>query len=235
MPLNTTAFIVQVITFIFAYIVSVTITGALTAWITNKMGDSTGKDFGYMTLNPFVHINLFGLLFIVWARVGFGNRVPVDPYNIREPHRRLKMGLAYYADAIACVVLAFISLFTLVVLFGPGMPDMIKTLLYRCSSDLSHLELAQSCPSFSSARITAIFVLLATAYLNVVLGVVRLIINSFYLYLDTRSRGAHDMTQNYYMTFIAPFILLLLFGSPLIVLTVETLTAVAQVLAHLLF
>lgn len=236
LSLDTATFIVQQVTFLLAYIVSVTLTGAFTAWLTDKMGDSTGRDFGYMTLNPLVHINLLGMLFIVWAKIGFGNRIPIDPSNIRAPYRWLKVAVAYYADAVACLVLGFIALFAVLVLFGPIVPGMIKTLLYRCSYDLTHMDISQMCPTFSSGRITAIFILLATAYLNVVLSAIRFITNSFYLYLELRSGNRQqDSMQNYYMTFVVPLILLFLFGSLFIGLVVDLLSAVAYLLTRLMF
>lgn len=234
LSIETATFIVQQITFLSAYVLSVSMTGAFTAWLTDKMGDSTGRDFGYMTLNPFMHINLLGMLFIVWAKIGFGNRVPIDPSNIRSPYRSLKVAVAYYADAAACLVLAFISLFVLLILFGPSVVSMIKTLLY-CAGDLSHMQIAQICPTFSSARITAIFIFLAMAYLNLILGVVRLIVNSFYLFMEIRPGAMHDSNQNYYMTLIVPFILVIVFASPLMSLVVQLLTSVAYLLTRLLF
>lgn len=232
---DTATFIVQQITFLFAYIISVSVTGALTAWITDKLGDPTARDYGYLTLNPLVHINIVGMLFIVWMKIGYGNRIPIDSDNLRGPYRHFKMALAYYADAIACIVLAFVGLFILLLLFGPEVPDIIKFLFYGCANGLTHIDLAHMCPTFSSARITAIFILLAMAYLNVVLGAIQLITNSFYLYMDTRPGTMHDITQNYYMTLIAPFILVLLFGTSLVYLTVELLTGVAHFFALLLF
>lgn len=235
LSLDTATFIVQQVTFLLAYIVSVTITGAFTAWLTDKMGDSTGRDFGYMTLNPFVHINLLGMLFIVWAKIGFGNRIPIDPSNIRAPYRWFKVAIAYYADAVACLILGFLALLAVLILFGPIAPGMIKQLLYRCSYDLSHVDISQMCPTFTSGRITAIFILLATAYLNVVLSAIRFITNSFYLYLELRPGNNHDAMQNYYMTFVVPLILLFLFGNLFIGLVVDLLASVAYLLTRLMF
>lgn len=234
LKIDSATFIVQQITFLFAYVISVSMTGALTAWLTDKMGDPTGRNHGYMTLNPAVHVNLFGMFCIVWAKIGFGNRVPVDPSYIRNPYRTFKIAVAYYSEVLASLALAFLGLIALLVLFGPSVVPMIKTLLL-CADDISHMQLAQMCPTFSSARITAIYIILAIAYLNVVLAAVNFILNSFYLYLETRSQSRHDFSQNYYKYFIIPFILVLFLSNPLRYIVVQLLSQVAFLLSQLMF
>jgi len=234
LKIDTATFIVQQITFLFAYVISVSMTGALTAWLTDKMGDSTGRNHGFMSLNPAVHVNLFGMFCIVWAKIGFGNRVPIDASYIRNPYRTLKVVIAYYADVLASIALAFIGLVALLFLFGPSVVPMIKVLLL-CADDISHMQLAHMCPTFSSARITAIYIILAIAYLNVVLAAVNIVLNSFYLYLETRSKSRHDLGQNYYKLFIVPFILVLFLSNPLRYLVVELLSNVAYLLTRLMF
>lgn len=234
LKIDSATFIVQQITFLFAYAISVSVVGAFTAWLTDKMGDPTGRNHGFMTFNPGVHVNLFGMFCIVWAKIGFGNRVPIDPTYIRNPYRTLKVAIAYYSEVLASLVLAFIGLVALLILFGPSVVPMIKTLLL-CADDISHMQLAQMCPTFSSARITAIYIILAIAYLNVVLAAVNLLLNSFYLYLETRSQSRHDYAQNYYKFFIIPFILVLFLSNPIRFVVAELLSQVAYLLSHVMF
>lgn len=62
------------------------------AWMANKLGDSTAKDLGRLTLNPVPHIDLFGSiilpLFFVLSGSGFllawAKPVPYNPFNIRD-------------------------------------------------------------------------------------------------------------------------------------------------------
>lgn len=62
------------------------------AWMANKLGDSTAKDMGRLTLNPIPHIDLFGSiilpLFFVLSGTGFilawAKPVPYNPFNIRD-------------------------------------------------------------------------------------------------------------------------------------------------------
>lgn len=234
LKIDTATFIAQQITFLFAYVISVCATGVFTAWLTNKMGDPTGRNYGFMSLNPARHVNLFGMICIIWAKIGFGNRVPIDPSYIREPYRRIKIAIAYYSEVIASLILAFVGLVALLLLFGPSVVPMIKVLLL-CADDISHMQLAQMCPTFSSARITAIYIILAISYLNVVLAAVNFVLNSFYFYVETRERAKYDFAQNYYKFFIIPFILILFLSNPIRYLVVQMLSYVAYLLTRLIF
>jgi Zn-dependent protease len=49
---------------------------AITAY---RFGDDTAKKAGRLTLNPFPHIDPFGLLMVVFIGFGFAKPVPVDP------------------------------------------------------------------------------------------------------------------------------------------------------------
>ncbi len=73
------------------------------AWMANKLGDSTAKDLGRLTLNPVPHIDLFGSiilpLFFVLSGSGFllawAKPVPYNPFNIRDKkYGDLKVAMA---------------------------------------------------------------------------------------------------------------------------------------------
>ncbi len=67
-----------------------------------RLGDSTAKDEGRMTLNPFKHIDLTGtvviplfLLFFGGVFIGWAKPVPYNPYNLRDKkYGSLKVGFA---------------------------------------------------------------------------------------------------------------------------------------------
>ena len=65
------------------------------AWAANKLGDSTAKDQGRLTMNPIVHIDpIMTIVFpaiLIWvgSPVVFGaaKPVPVDTRNLKRPKR----------------------------------------------------------------------------------------------------------------------------------------------------
>jgi Zn-dependent protease len=92
---------------------------ALTADI---LGDRTARLSGRLTLNPLVHLELFGLLMILFAPIGWARPVPINARNFRNP--RLGFVITALAGPISNLLLAFICLFALflvpVVQFGIG-------------------------------------------------------------------------------------------------------------------
>lgn len=61
------------------------------AWMANRLGDSTAREMGRLTLNPLPHIDLFGtILFPLMGFlmpggffIGWAKPVPVNPLNLR--------------------------------------------------------------------------------------------------------------------------------------------------------
>lgn len=49
-----------------------------------KLGDPTARNMGRMTLNPFAHIDPFGLIFLLIAGFGWAKPVPVNPRNFKN-------------------------------------------------------------------------------------------------------------------------------------------------------
>ncbi len=47
-------------------------------------GDDTAKRMGRLTLNPFSHMDLFGVLALVFVHFGWGKPVPFNPYHLRN-------------------------------------------------------------------------------------------------------------------------------------------------------
>jgi Zn-dependent protease len=96
-------------------------------WVADKMGDSTARWLGRLTLNPLKHLDPIGTAMLFIFGFGWAKPVPVNFNNLR-PERR---GLIFVASAgIATnILLAFISLFLLHYLALPRM-GAIHTLLY---------------------------------------------------------------------------------------------------------
>jgi Zn-dependent protease len=64
---------------------------------------------GRVSLNPFVHIDLIGLLFLIFFRVGWGKPVIMDPRNFKYP--KLYELIASLSGPFSNFLLALISLY----------------------------------------------------------------------------------------------------------------------------
>lgn len=99
--------------FILAYFVSVTIAGAIKAWLAKKAGDYTADHAGYLTLDPLVHVDPFGLMSLLLVGFGWGAEVPVTITNITAPYRDLKILAVYYVQTIIHIVFTALAILLL--------------------------------------------------------------------------------------------------------------------------
>ena len=102
------------------------------AWAAFRLGDPTAKNAGRLTLNPIVHIDLWGtviiplvLLYASGIFIGWAKPVPYNPYNLRDQrYGNLKVAIAGPAinlliALVLGLVLRFSSLFASVSFISP--------------------------------------------------------------------------------------------------------------------
>lgn len=77
------------------------------AFVSWKLGDSTAKNMGRMTINPMAHFDPMGALCMIVAGVGWAKPVPTQAYRFRNP--KVGMALTACAGPAANFLLAFVS------------------------------------------------------------------------------------------------------------------------------
>ena len=82
-----------------------------------RLGDTTAKDAGRLTLNPLRHLDPIGLLMMLVFHVGWARPVPVDMRRFRNPKRG--MAITALAGPAANVLIALVFLFLYGLLFRP--------------------------------------------------------------------------------------------------------------------
>jgi Zn-dependent protease len=85
-------------------------------FVAYKLGDSTAKMLGRLTLNPIAHIDIFGTILLPLMLViatngqfvfGYAKPVPINPMNFKNP--RQGMALSAAAGPVTNIALAFLS------------------------------------------------------------------------------------------------------------------------------
>jgi Zn-dependent protease len=85
--------IFRLLIFLPAIISALTIHEFAHAWAGNRLGDDTARREGRLTIDPAVHLDPFGSLFIVLGAltgaplIGWAKPVPFNPRNLRHPAR----------------------------------------------------------------------------------------------------------------------------------------------------
>ncbi len=83
--------------------------GYATAWVAVKCGDNTPKDYGKLTINPFVHLDPIGSIAMLFIGFGWTKPVPVNTSNFRN--RKLGTILYSIAGPVASLIIAFVMTF----------------------------------------------------------------------------------------------------------------------------
>lgn len=88
---------------------------ALCAW---KLGDSTARDQGRLTLNPLKHIDPLGFIFIIIAGFGWAKPVQFSPENLRN-FRRDKALIAAAGPVSNLVLGIILILIVKILIYSP--------------------------------------------------------------------------------------------------------------------
>ena len=85
-----------------------------------KLGDTSVKYRGRLTLNPMAHIDPFGALALLLFGFGWAKPVPIDPRNFKNP--KLGMGIVALMGPVANIVAAIVGglIFHAIAAFAPA-------------------------------------------------------------------------------------------------------------------
>jgi len=112
--------------YIIALLMAITIHEFSHAWAADYLGDPTARLKGRISLNPFVHLDLFGTMFLLFFGFGWGKPVPFDPYNLKDPRKDAALisvagPASNFIIAILCsIVIKLLVFFNLSTLYTIG-------------------------------------------------------------------------------------------------------------------
>ena len=124
----------NVVALTLAYLMIASIAGAFQAWIASKVGDSTARSFGFMTLNPFMHVELMSLVImpigylIFGVVIGLSRPVPIIWHHITRSLKWLKFTLVACAQPLAILIMLF-GLLVLRLIFLVSLPTWSQAAL----------------------------------------------------------------------------------------------------------
>ena len=108
---------VQIVMNILPSLLCITLHELSHGYVACRLGDTTAKDAGRLTLNPIKHIDIMGLLMMVVFRFGWAKPVPVNMYRFKNPKKG--MALTALAGPACNFLLAGVFLFLFGLLFYP--------------------------------------------------------------------------------------------------------------------
>lgn len=108
---------VQIVMNILPSLLCITLHELSHGYVACRLGDTTAKNAGRLTLNPIKHIDIMGLLMMVVFRFGWAKPVPVNMYRFKNPKKG--MALTALAGPACNFLLAGVFLFLYGLLFYP--------------------------------------------------------------------------------------------------------------------
>lgn len=123
----------EIIYWLFAFAVAISVHEAAHAWVADRLGDPTARLNGRMTLNPIAHADLYGTvlipLFLIFIGspfvFGWAKPVPIDPFNLDDPKK--DSATISLAGPLANILLAIIFSLILRLLTTPFSPVIYFT------------------------------------------------------------------------------------------------------------
>ena len=226
-------FFIGIITFLLAYLIVITCANVFRAWVAKKMGDDTGEQLGFLTLNPLVHVDPIGVIVLLVFYFGWGRLVPINPYNIHEPFRNLKLACAYFSDSLAHFVLGGCGIVALIALFDANIVDIVRYMIL--TRNVSHLVISQMYPATSSLVVSVGFIIFVLVYLNIILSVLNFIINvSNYVLVAFANRFDNIGQYAQYITLFLPIVLIIFFSGLLRLLAVNLIAYIGHAIAKII-
>lgn len=101
--------LIQLLTSLITYFWLIPVLGCFRAWTAKKMGDSTPEMLGYLTLNPFVHIDMVGLAVLCIFGAGWGAQIPIYLNNIQRPFDMAKRFIVLFSGAFLSFLIAVMA------------------------------------------------------------------------------------------------------------------------------
>jgi Zn-dependent protease len=100
------------------------------AWTACRLGDSTAKNMGRLTLNPIKHLDPLGSILLLLMGFGWAKPVPVDPRNFKKP--KTGMGLTALAGPLSNLIFALVltALVRLMLIFSGSLASLPDIVIY---------------------------------------------------------------------------------------------------------
>ena len=76
-------------------------------WVASKLGDTTARFSGRLTLNPLSHIDPFGAVALLLFGFGWAKPVPINPRNFKNP--KAGMAITALAGPVSNLLAAFVG------------------------------------------------------------------------------------------------------------------------------
>ena len=164
-----------------------------------RLGDTTAKDMGRLTLNPIKHLDPMGLLMMLVFHVGWAKPVPVNMSRFRDPKKG--MAITALAGPASNVLITLVFLMLYGALYIPLMRSTAGTYLLQMIQLTARMSLGLAIfnllpvPPLDGSKILFSLLLFALMALGVLGRPLSALINTAYNALFPVAEGAFDLIR----------------------------------------
>ena len=130
----------MLITRVFVLLVCFPVHECAHAWTADRLGDSTGRQRGRISLNPFRHLDYMGTISILLIGVGYAKPVPVNTGRFRN--RKRDYALTALAGPVSNLLMAVVFLLILRAIGFSSMPEDYKQLTMRLLTYAAYINVS---------------------------------------------------------------------------------------------
>lgn len=105
------SFLTNILIAVIPALVCITLHELSHGFVAYRLGDTTAKDAGRLTLNPIKHLDLMGILMMVVFHFGWAKPVPVNMYRFQNPKRGMAITALAGPAANVIVSIVFLSVY----------------------------------------------------------------------------------------------------------------------------
>lgn len=218
----------SLIILVIAYYISITINGIFQTRLASKFGDTLAQDLGYYSFNPLNYFDPFAFIFLIFFHLGLPYTIPINPFNLNEPNRMVKLLFIYLSESIISIVIAFISLFISILLYGGSIINKLAFIMFVLR--IAPLKEATIYfPEYSSLSIVFALLFVSFVFLNIFIAVYSLIFNGIkYILILGFERSYSYMEYADYLFLFGSMVLIFFFANPLRCLLLELIMWLAN-------
>ena len=142
-------------------LVAIPVHEAAHAFVSAKLGDTTARDRGRLTLNPLAHFDLLGALCMIFTGIGWAKPVPTYPSRFKNP--KAGMALTAAAGPLANLAVAFLAILAYKIIYyllpgGTAVNFVLLLLQYMASINVSLAVFnLLPVPPFDGSRLVTVF------------------------------------------------------------------------------
>ncbi len=107
---STSAIVAEIFSLLIIVLICMPLHEFAHGWAASLLGDDTAEKYGRLTLNPFAHIDIMGIIALALFGIGWARPVPINPSKCTKVKPKAAMAITAFAGPLANFLLAYLAM-----------------------------------------------------------------------------------------------------------------------------